>query len=281
MWDLYGDSSFVMWCLAGQANRIVLVVKFGGVVKRRRVVKRLGGTVRSKGVSRSCVFANRPNSNGGLLTKAFTSALRYRTKNARPYRGYSSYGGTVNGGRPSVVVIDRRGPKAVAVSRVESRIVGSVSVEPCCDPCGVCVVTSTSLVAPRTRGTLLGAVRRPPRCTIVLLLAGGVKKLLPAVRSEYIHLSLGMISSNLMGGCLVRRLRIPSCRTRVSTSFTRNDVKETGRTTASRRFTRVARGTLEVLGCTGAVRICRLSSTVGDLSRSGRGVGSCLSVFRF
>lgn len=237
--------------------------------------------MRAKGMSRSCVFAKRPKSNGGLLTKAFTTTLRYRSKRSRPYVAYSSYGGIVNGGRPSVVAMARRGPKDVDVSRIHSRIIHSISVGPCYDPCGVCVVPSTRVVAIRTRGTVLGAVRRPPRCTIVVLLADGVSDLLPAVHSEYIHLSLGIISSDLIGRCLVRRLRIPSCRTRVSTSCTRNDVNGTGRTTASRRFTSVATGTLGVLGCTGSVRICRLARTVGALATSGGGVGSCLSVFRF
>lgn len=253
---------------------------FGSMMKRGGVVGCVSDTIRTSTMSRTCVLGNREKSKGQLLTGLFTVDLRYRghTRSKRTYKGYRSYGRTRDNGRPSVVGMARRGPGAVDISSVHARIGGSVIVGPCDDGCGVCVVPRTSLVDTRTRGTLLGAVRRPPRCTIVVLLARGTRTLLPAVHSEYIVVGLHGVGSRLMGGCLVRRVRVPSCGTSIYMTFTRKGVKGTVVLTASRCFGRVGRRIMRLLEGVSRVGISRLVSTIGGYVACGVRVGSCLSV---
>lgn len=193
-------------------------VCFSGVVNRSFTGGCLAGSVGGGGVGRTCVFRKVSNVNGGGLDRRLSGVLL----SARGMRGDPS----------CVGVCPSKGD--VGVTRVEE-LRASVVMGPR-GRCGVCVVGRTRDVAVRTRGTLLGALRRPPRCTVVVLVADGGRTLLSAVGSEYRVVGFLPVSLMSLGGCLVDR-KVSRGETRLLSAFTEKDVRGTVRLSRSTRFT--------------------------------------------
>lgn len=164
-------------------------------------------------VKRTCLFYNAEKAKGAAMTGVFTGTIGYRRPMSKdPYKRYAVYGGvTTNASVGIVRVSTTSGGNISGVHRVERRM----SCHPARKECGICVVSRIRVLSVNTFGTLLGALRRPPRCMVFVLTAARTRGVPVAVLSEYRHCSFGHVAvsavttqlSRLVGGRRIRMRR--------------------------------------------------------------------------
>lgn len=183
-----------------------------------------------KHVRRTCLFSNAHNIKGASVTQLLTGKLGYRANVATaPYNIYSGYHRVR---RKHFISLVRVSTTSHAGIRSAHSLLSGIRCTPTHNHFGICLVSRIRVLSHRDFGTLLGALRRPPRRIGFLLTAASPRGLPIAVLSHYLRFRLGTLSIRRVH----RRLRRVLGRRRVTrrpqtlrllTHTTRNDLQST------------------------------------------------------
>lgn len=188
------------------------------------------GRVDAGHLGRTCLFANSENANGAAYTGVLTGTIGYlRPMGKGPYNRYRVYGKVSSNDVLSVIRVSTTSGEGVSsVHRVVSRI----RFGPTGYGCEICVVSRIRVLAARTFGTLLGALRRPPRRIVFVLTAARIRGLPRAVLSHYRHFSFREVPPHTVTSELLcitgrRNIALDSDTTVLTTSITSNTLQST------------------------------------------------------
>lgn len=181
-------------------------------------------------MTRTCLFSNPHKANGADATGVFTQTVGYIRKPAsRPYGRYRIYHRVVDNRSLSIIRVSTTSGHDVRSVHALQRAVGFV---PTRNRGGVCVVSRIRVLAARTFGTLLGALRRPPTRIVFVLTAARPRQVPVAVLSHYRHCRFQHVADRSVTGhllCITKRRRVSLAgnTTRVLTIRTSNNVHST------------------------------------------------------
>lgn len=228
----------------------------------------LVGRVGRKHISRTCLFANSEKANGAAYTGVLTGTIGYRRgRGNRPYGRYRVYGKLSSNAVCSIIRVSTT--SGGNISGVESlhRRTGCAPSE---NGCHIFVVSRIRVLSANTFGTLLGALRRPPRRIVFVLTAARIRGLPTAVLSHYREFSFGQVRPRAVTVHLgritnFRGVELSSRATILVTEVTSNNVHST--LSVLSRYTNedgsVSRGLISrITNVTNERTLCRLSRTI-------------------